>query len=154
MNAGTRSLWWKEGRKMEGSLSGFSLQEVLEMLAAKEKTGALTIDAAPAGQGRIWLKNGRFCLAETSTVNPVANKAAGGEDIQEATEQAFLEIISGGEGVYPFKAGKEADIADAGLLDVGTVLAGAAKRQKEWDEIRKEIPSLKAKVELMTAIEG
>ncbi len=138
---------------MEGSLSGFSLQEVLEMLAAKEKTGALAIEAA-AGQGRIWLKNGRFSLAETATIKPAAGKSADAQEVKEATEEAIYDIINWGEGAYAFNAGEEAETDDPVLLDVGAVLAGAAKRQQEWAKIRKEIPSSKARVELIAAIEG
>ena len=39
---------------MEGSLTGFSIQDIFELLAMKKKTGVLCIDSPSEGQGRVW----------------------------------------------------------------------------------------------------
>jgi len=109
-------------------------------LAVKKKTGVLTVKAPPAGKGLIGLNAGRFCLAQASTIG------------HESLEDALVEILSWSDGAYSFEAGEEVEADGDLLIDVATVLADVAKQQAEWEEIKKEIPSLKAKVELIVEI--
>lgn len=126
---------------MNGSLTGFSLQEVLEMLAVKKKTGVLTVDAPAAGQGRIGLNGGQFCLAEASTIS------------NGSVEDALFEIVNWSGGAYSFEAGEAVEAEGDLLVEVESALAEVAKRQAEWEEIRQEIPSIQAKVELIVEVD-
>jgi len=127
---------------MNGSLTGFSLQEVLEVLAFKQKTGLLTVDAQPVGLGRIGFSSGQLYLAEASTIMSDAKHSGKSVPASEGIEEALLEILNWEECVYSFEAGDKVDAGVDGFVDVALVLAAVAKRQAAWEEIREEIPSL------------
>ena len=140
---------------MEGSLTGFSIQDIFELLAMKKKTGVLCIDSPSEGQGRVWLREGRFSGAE-STAIPGGGEGADpdGSHLRENLEETILAVLGWADGTYYFNAGEQADQEDGLALDVSMVLADVAKRRAEWEEIKKEIPSLRAKVELISRVEA
>ncbi|MDP1808007.1 MAG: DUF4388 domain-containing protein [Actinomycetota bacterium] len=139
---------------MEGSLTGFTMEEIFEMLATKKKSGILTVESPDQGEGSIWLSRGQLSWAETSAVAVDVDGDMTPGWIKESIENALLEILNWPDGVYRFEAGPGEKKDSGVLLEVGVVLADVVKRQAEWDEIKTEIPSLKARVELITRVDS
>lgn len=138
---------------MEGSLTGFTLQEIFELLAAKKKSGILTIESPACGRGSVGLKQGRLCLADMPGIQ-AGERGADPDWVKDNIEDALQDILEWPESVYDFQAGEEVVKDSTGpTLDVGGVLADIAKRQAEWDKLRTEIPSLQARVELIAGVE-
>lgn len=136
---------------MEGTLSGFSLGEIIEMLAKKKKTGVLSIDSESAGCGRIWLQKGQVHSVETPAFK---NSKEGDEkerrQIEANLKDAMVEIMEWEKSAYCFEAA-DIDVGeDDSLFEVDSLLAEVSKLRDEWQQVKAEIPSQGAKVDLIS----
>lgn len=133
---------------MEGSLTGFSLKEVFEMLGATKKTGVLEVTGVHDEDGRACFRDGLLYWAQ----------AQAGEDdsrgpLKERIEDSVFEIFEWESDTYRFNAGETIDKGGKTELKVEAVLADLSKRHAEWVEIRKEIPSMRAKIGMIAKVE-
>ncbi len=136
---------------MEGTLTGFSLSEIIEMLAHNKKTGVLSIDSSSEGSGRVWFSEGQVRSAETPAFESreKGDKKNGGQT-EDSLKDAMLEITEWEKSVYSFEA-CEVSVSDGdSLFEVGKILNEVARRHDEWELIKAEIPSRGAKVELIS----
>ncbi len=136
---------------MEGTLTGFSLSEVIEMLSHKKKTGVLSIDSSSEGSGRIWFSEGQVHSAETPAFESreTGDKKNRGQT-EDILKDAMLEITEWEESVYSFEVG-EVSVSDSDhLFEVDKMLDEVARRSDEWERIKAEIPSQAVKVELIS----
>jgi hypothetical protein len=137
---------------MEGSLTGFTLREIFEMLAAMKKTGTLDVVSGNDEEGRACFRDGQLYWAETFSDDE--EETNGSARVKERIEDAVMEIFDWESDAYRFNAGETIEKGGKTALKVDAVLADVTKRQAEWAEIRKEIPSMKAKIGLIAKIES
>jgi DNA-binding MarR family transcriptional regulator len=138
---------------MEGSLTGFSLKEIFEILAVTKKTGVLEVSEERGAQGKVYFKDGQLYWAETTTIDgPLPDDGAAQSHLRDRIADVLLEIFDWGTSLYRFDINLTMDNAEGTSFPVGGLLAEVVKRQAEWAEIRTEIPSLKARVELISKL--
>ncbi len=133
---------------MEGSLTGFSLREIFEMLGATQKTGILEVTGVHDEDGQACFRDGLLYWAQAET-----GQDDGRGRLKERIEDSVFEIFEWESDTYKFNAGKTVDKGGKTGLKVGMVLADVAKCRAEWSEIRKEIPSMRAKVGMISKME-
>ncbi len=107
-----------------GSLSVFSLDDVLSMLASTSQTGELQVVADSAG-GRLWLDGGRLSNAQVGSATTIGSSVF---------ELACLE-----EGWFYFTGGA-ASFGGQPSVSVEAVLAEVRPQVDEWKEIRAIVP--------------
>ncbi len=133
---------------MEGSLTGFSLKEIFEMLGATHKTGILEVTGVHDEDGRACFRDGLLYWAQTETREDNSRGR-----LEERIEDSVFEIFEWESDTYRFNAGETVDNGGKTGLKVETVLADVAKYRTEWAEIRKEIPSMRAKIGMISKVE-
>ncbi len=108
----------------QGSLKELPLPDVIQLVAASEKTGIFLIEDA-GGEGRIFLRRGRIVHAE-------AGNASG--------EEAVYAMATWIGGEFRFDTG---DAPDAESISKSNteLLIEAARRMDEWRVLEKKIPS-------------
>ena len=107
-----------------GSLSVFSLADVLSMLASTSQTGELQVVADAAG-GRLWLDGGRLSNAQVGSATTIG--------------QSVFELACLGEGWFYFTAGA-ASFGGQPSVSVEAVLNEVRPQVDEWKEIRSVVP--------------
>ena len=135
---------------MNKRLTGFSLIEVIEMLAMKEKTGILTIESPEFGRGRIWMKDGQLGLAEGTVVKGLLDEKKSREEIADGIKNVLLELDGWDECSFGFHSQEIKKAESIALFDTSKIISELDKYAEEWKRIRAEIPSLKATVELIS----
>lgn len=135
---------------MKGSLTGFSLKEIFEMLGATGKTGVLEVTGAYDEDGRACFRDGLLYWAQAETGE---EDSSGRGPLEERIEDSIFEIFEWESDAYKFNVGETIDQGEQTGLKVETVLADVDKRRVEWAEIRKEIPSMRAKIGMISTID-
>jgi hypothetical protein len=138
---------------MEGSLTGFSLKEIFEILAVTKKTGILEVSEELGAQGKVYFKDGQLYWAETTTIDgPLPEGDSTQSQLKDRIADVLLEIFDWGTSLYRFSINLTTDNSDGASFAVGGLLAEVIQRQAEWAEIRTEIPSMRARVELISRL--
>jgi hypothetical protein len=107
-----------------GSLSVFSLADVLSMLASTAQTGELQVVADAAG-GRLWLDAGRLSNAQVGSATTIG--------------QSVFELACLDEGWFYFTLGA-ASFGGQPSVSVEAVLNEVRPQVDEWKEIRSIVP--------------
>jgi hypothetical protein len=115
---------------LSGSLSVFTLSDVLTLLAATGQTGELHVVSETA-EGKLWFENGDLAEAEvgsTATLN-----------------QAFFELACMTGGWFSFTADQpsadhSSSLSTGTAVPVTTVLAEVGPQVEEWRSIRQLLP--------------
>jgi Domain of unknown function (DUF4388) len=107
-----------------GSLSVFSLSDVLSMLASTSQTGELQVVADAAG-GRLWLDGGRLSNAQVGSATTIG--------------QSVFELACLDEGWFYFTVGA-ASFGGQPSVSVDAVLHEVRPQVDEWKEIRSVVP--------------
>ncbi len=134
---------------MQGSLTGFSLNEVFKMLATMKKTGVLEINNDDEAFGRVGFKTGELYWAETSTEDGSKDPADRRGRPRERVEDAVFEIFGWTNSSYLFEAGAKLEHGGQSSFSVDALLVDVEKRQAEWAEILTKIPSMNARLALV-----
>lgn len=126
---------------LQGTLSDFSIDEVLRMLDLGKKQGRLRVTGGPGGTtGNIWVDSGRV-------LGSALGADAAGDD---HTEVAFqLMRLEAGE--FHFHADESVDTATL-AEDIDEVLEAASARLAEWRELAEVLPALDQWLVLSPAI--
>jgi hypothetical protein len=108
----------------QGSLKELPLPDVIQLVAAAEKTGAFLLRDA-GSEGKIFLRRGRIVHARTGSL---------------AGEEAFYALSAWGEGEFRFDA---MDTVNGDSIDKSNteLLMEAARRIDEWRVLAQKIPS-------------
>lgn len=124
---------------LQGTLDDFSLDEVLGLLSATDKSGRLRL-SGDRGTGSLWLQDGGLTAAE-------ASKIPGNADV----EDVMFEMLRYGAGTFSFTLN---DIASepSDPEDVSDVVAKAQERLGEWLAIAEVVPSLQHIIRLSSAL--
>jgi hypothetical protein len=120
-----------------GSLSVFTLSDVLSMLASTEQTGELQV-VSETVDGRVWLDRGELSSAQVGTTITIG--------------QAVFELACVIEGWFYFTTGPVSSSGQP-TVPVAAVLTEVRPQVDEWREIREEIP-LEAVVNLSPSPPG
>lgn len=137
---------------MEGSLTGFSLKEVFEMLGATAKTGILEVTGVDEEEGRACFRDG---LLYWACVQPEPEDLSEHHGrLKDRIEDSVFEIFEWDSDTYRFNAGETIDKGSKSGLKVDTVLVDVSRRRAEWAEIRQEIPSMSARIGIISKMEA
>ena len=136
---------------MEGSLTGFSLKEIFQMLGATGKTGILEVTGGRDKDGRACFRDGLLYWAQAETREDDSDDRG---RLKEQIEDSIFEIFEWQTDAYQFNAGETIDKGGETGLKVETVLVEVDKRRAEWAEIRTEIPSMRAKIGIISKVEA
>jgi hypothetical protein len=120
---------------LQGTLDAFGLAEVLQLLAATEKTGCLRVEG-DGGQGEVWLRDGRVTAASSAQ--------ASGPPLDEI----ICELLRNERGSFTFEIDHRTPDA-AGAEDVDDLLDRADMLLAEWRELTTVVPSLHDQVTLV-----
>lgn len=138
---------------MEGMLTGFTLQEIFTMMAATKKTGVLEVMGSDANEGCVFFNEGNLTWAQTEI-----DGAEDDEDpesrgpAEDLVEDAVMRIFEWHNEAYRFVVGETTDKGGKTSLAVVGALSSVSKRLAEWAEIRTEVPSMKARVDLINKL--
>jgi hypothetical protein len=123
---------------LQGTFDVFSLPELLRMLAASSKTGALVMEAGGIA-GRIDLRDGACCAAETVEFRgPVESL----DDLHHRLVEVCFAIVRESTGAFRFVAGEPPSFDAHGTIPIEPMLAEVDLLVAEWAELTKVIPSL------------
>jgi hypothetical protein len=107
-----------------GSLSVFSLSDVLSMLASTAQTGELQV-VGEAVDGRVWLDHGELSNAHVGAATTMG--------------QAVFELACAAEGWFYFTSGLRSSSGQP-TVPVAAVLTEVRPQVDEWREIRDVVP--------------
>lgn len=117
---------------LQGSLENFALDEVLGLLSGTSKTGQLEING-DRGSGTLAFSEGRLTDGTcSSTVN--------GTEL----EDVMFEMLRFADGTFSFSSREPGPVESS--EDVGTILAGAEHRLRDWRLIEAVVPTLDHRV--------
>lgn len=120
-----------------GSLSVFSLSDVLALLATTTQTGELQV-VSDTVDGKLWLEGGQFSNAHVNTASTIG--------------QAVFELACEDNGWFYFTAGLSSSSGQP-LVPVAAVLDEVRHQVDEWRNLRQLVP-LEAVVALSPAPPG
>src|ERR1700722_4699413 len=107
-----------------GSLSVFSLADVLSMLASTMQTGELQV-VGEGVDGRVWLDRGKLSSAQVGTTSTIA--------------QAVFDLACLTEGWFYFTSGAASSNGQP-PLQVDAVLTEVGPQVDEWKELQQAVP--------------
>jgi hypothetical protein len=107
-----------------GSLSVFTLSDVLSMLAATGQTGELQV-VSDAVDGKLWLEDGQFSNAHVGAASTIG--------------QAVFELACVAEGWFYFTAGLSSSSGQP-AVPVAAVLDEVRPQVEEWRDLREVVP--------------
>jgi hypothetical protein len=113
---------------LQGTIDGFGVVDVLQLLAASHKTGRLVIEG-DRGVGQLWVLDGEITAG-----------AIRGEDVGDGTGIVF-ELLRFGDGSFLFEPGLRAPGTAFEPVPVGDALDEAAERLERWTEIESVVPT-------------
>ena len=117
---------------IEGNLTDFSLNDVLDMISSGEKTGVLSITGdTPFGRrsGKIYFEKGKIKDAETE---------------ESKGESAVINLLSVKEGTFKFTAFDTATIKKSVKKSIQDLMLLTASKLDEWNKIKEKISSADA----------
>ena len=108
--------------RLEGTLDGFGLPDILQLLAFTKKTGALRLSAPPAA-GVVHVREGAICAASSDTRRQVLARRVVGAGLvgDDALQAAVTTAADGSTGVV-------AALLEAGAVERDAVLPLAAEQ--------------------------
>jgi hypothetical protein len=134
---------------LQGTFDTLSFPEVLRLLAASRKEGALRIDAGVAAT--LWFGDGRVGAAEGGDlVEPTADR---GELFARLVDIGFAVVRSAG-GTFRFAADETAPWAAGETIGVEDVLTEIDGLLAQWREIESVVPSLECRPVLSDELEA
>ncbi len=120
---------------LQGTIDTFGFTEVVRLLAAGSKTGALRLEGT-RGSGSLWVSDGKV-VGITVDHAPLATDPA----------EALFELLRFDDGSFTFEPGEEpAEASEA--TDVEEILVDAEATLAEWREIEKVVPTTHANLSL------
>ncbi len=117
---------------IEGNLTDFSFNDVLNMISLGEKTGELSITGnTPFGKvsGKIYFERGKIKDAETE---------------ESKGESAVINLLSVKEGTFKFTAFDTATIKKSVKKSIQDLMLLTASKLDEWNKIKEKISSADA----------
>jgi hypothetical protein len=122
---------------LQGTFDVFSLPELLRMLAASSKSGALIIEAGGVA-GRVDLRAGECLAAETVELRG----AVSGDELHARLVDVCFAVVREPTGAFRFAAGEPPAFESDTTISVDPVLDEVELLVAEWRELTTRIPSL------------
>ncbi len=109
----------------QGSLKELPLPDVIQLVAASEKTGSFLLRDDARGEGRLFLRRGKIVHAEAGALSG---------------EEAVYALAAWIGGEFRFESGDSPETETIGKSNT-ELLIEAARRVDEWRVLQKKIPS-------------
>ena len=121
---------------LEGTLSDFSLADIIQLISLGRKTGEVVIDAGNNGDGSIFFRGGRIVTARLSDMPAF---------------DAIYTFFTFDDGTFRFVEGTEppGDVTPLNVSNESIIMEGT-RRADEWQRLRERISSLDLVVGLMS----
>lgn len=128
-----------------GTIDTLNLADLFEVLAAKQKTGALHV-RSEQGLGIVYFTDGQVCAGEAGHR---AGPVEGQPDLAARLFDVCFELFRFEEGSFEFEADGRPTWPANDTMKVPEILAETRRRLAEWDAIRVVVPSLEARPRLV-----
>jgi Domain of unknown function (DUF4388) len=143
---------------LRGSLDDFSLEDIFWLVARAGQTGELVVDR-PGASGRFFFAQGRLYSAESELMRESfgerlarSDAAERGMVFRQMVEDTTFELLRRELGEFYWNADITTEPEESASFAIDEVLAAAADRRRELDEIRSIIPTDEAVVAISSSL--